>query len=84
MNMNRTESSSLNKQRKLCEKIWNKRKSDYFKKLRYFCNNPGTKHRNGELIELEIFIDNLFQKVQKLDKRFQKLKYIYICLIKIK
>ncbi len=52
------------------EKVWNQRGWDYLKKLRYSCQRPRPKHKKGNVLEQEIFINNLPFKVQKLEQQY--------------
>lgn len=52
------------------EKVWNQRGWDYLKKSRYSCQSPRPKHRKGNPVEQEEFIQNLPLKVKKLEQKY--------------
>ncbi|MDY7024450.1 MAG: IS630 family transposase [Cyanobacteria bacterium J06592_8] len=50
------------------EKVWNQRGWDYLKKLRYSWQSPRPKHRKGNQIEQDKFLEKLPIKVKNLEK----------------
>jgi molybdenum-dependent DNA-binding transcriptional regulator ModE len=51
-------------------KVWNQRGWDYLKKFRYSCQSPRPRHKKGNKLEQEQFIQNLPLKIKHLEQEY--------------